>query len=314
MNPKVFISHASEDKERFVLDFAQKLRKSGVDAWYDDWEIKLGESLVKKIFSDGLGSSEGVAIILSSYSVEKPWVKEEIDSAFVKKVQEKVRLFPIILDDCVIPECLDHLKYIRIKNIENYSKEFEEILSTIFNSEIRPPLGPPPSYVTAPIQPIPGLTKQDTIILKIIYDYSIKTGDFNIDISEIKPELIKYGISDTDCEETLTLLHEDGYIKGEFITGFPIAFFQITVQGFLLYSKKWIPNFETITHDVIIFIVNNNPQTNEEISEGIGQPRMIVDNILQWLSYQGLVKISEEICGCIVLIEFSPKLKRMVSN
>jgi hypothetical protein len=30
--PKVFISHASEDKERFVLAFAQRLRSDGVDA------------------------------------------------------------------------------------------------------------------------------------------------------------------------------------------------------------------------------------------------------------------------------------------
>jgi hypothetical protein len=35
MHPKVFISHASEDKERFVLAFAERLRASGVDAWLD---------------------------------------------------------------------------------------------------------------------------------------------------------------------------------------------------------------------------------------------------------------------------------------
>ncbi len=33
MTPKVFISHASEDKARFVTEFATKLRENGVDAW-----------------------------------------------------------------------------------------------------------------------------------------------------------------------------------------------------------------------------------------------------------------------------------------
>jgi hypothetical protein len=30
--PKVFVSHASEDKERFVLDFARRLPENGVDS------------------------------------------------------------------------------------------------------------------------------------------------------------------------------------------------------------------------------------------------------------------------------------------
>ena len=54
MSPKVFISHASEDKQRFVVDFAQRLRANGVDAWLDQWEMKPGDSLVDKIFEEGL--------------------------------------------------------------------------------------------------------------------------------------------------------------------------------------------------------------------------------------------------------------------
>jgi hypothetical protein len=33
--PKVFLSHASEDKDHFVLDFARQLREKGVDVWVD---------------------------------------------------------------------------------------------------------------------------------------------------------------------------------------------------------------------------------------------------------------------------------------
>ena len=50
--PKAFISHAHEDKERFVDNFASLLRQHGIDAWYDNWEIGPGDSLVKKIFDD----------------------------------------------------------------------------------------------------------------------------------------------------------------------------------------------------------------------------------------------------------------------
>ena len=44
-----FLSHASEDKA-FVLDFAARLRKRGIDLWLDRWEILPGDSFVDKIF------------------------------------------------------------------------------------------------------------------------------------------------------------------------------------------------------------------------------------------------------------------------
>ncbi len=50
MNPKVFLSHASEDKERFVLDFARKLRESGVDVWLDRWEMLPGVKGREKMY------------------------------------------------------------------------------------------------------------------------------------------------------------------------------------------------------------------------------------------------------------------------
>lgn len=314
MNPKSFISHASEDKERFVTPFYEKLRANGVDAWIDNWEIKIGDSLIQKIFNDGIGKAESVIIILSSNSVEKPWVKEEIDASFVRKVEDQIRLIPIILDNCAVPDCLRHLKYVRIKNLIDYEGEFSEILSTLYNMEMKPSLGPLPSYVTNPIQQIPGLTKQDTIILKVIYDFSINNGEYNINLSKIQSEIEKYGISEREIDDSLTLFNEDGYIQGHLMMGMPIQFFSTTVKGFMLYAKKYIPNLEKIINEIIIYIVNHNPNSNHEISKEINQPRAIIDYILQYFSYNNLVKISEEMSGNIVLISVSPKLKRMVTN
>ena len=39
MSPKVFVSHAGEDKDRFVLGFATRLRAKGIDAWLDKCEM-----------------------------------------------------------------------------------------------------------------------------------------------------------------------------------------------------------------------------------------------------------------------------------
>lgn len=45
-NPIVFISHSSKDKYRFVKGLAEQLISRGIDAWYDDWELEFGDSLI----------------------------------------------------------------------------------------------------------------------------------------------------------------------------------------------------------------------------------------------------------------------------
>lgn len=89
MIPKVFISHASEDKARFVTAFATKLRENGVDAWLDHWEMLPGDSLVDKIFEEGLKSANAVIMVLSKYSVSKPWVSEELNASMVSRISNR---------------------------------------------------------------------------------------------------------------------------------------------------------------------------------------------------------------------------------
>jgi uncharacterized Zn-finger protein len=71
-HPRVFVSHASEDKDRFVRAFATRLREKGIEAWVDEWEIYPGDSLVRKIYEAGIGAAQAVLIVLSRNSVDKP--------------------------------------------------------------------------------------------------------------------------------------------------------------------------------------------------------------------------------------------------
>jgi hypothetical protein len=140
---KVFISHASEDKERFVLKFAEKLRENGVDAWVDAWEMLPGDSIVDKIFEEGIKNSYAMIIILSNNSVQKKWVREELNSGFINRICGKCKLIPVVLDECDIPEALHSTIWQEIKDLDNYELEFQRILNAIFERNSRPPLGPP---------------------------------------------------------------------------------------------------------------------------------------------------------------------------
>lgn len=48
----VFISHAWEDKDEVVRPLAHALQGSGLSVWYDEFELRIGDSLRRKIDKD----------------------------------------------------------------------------------------------------------------------------------------------------------------------------------------------------------------------------------------------------------------------
>ena len=60
----VFISHTSEDKDEVVRPLATALRDAGLKVWYDEFELRIGDSLRRKI-DKGLASSRFGVVVLS---------------------------------------------------------------------------------------------------------------------------------------------------------------------------------------------------------------------------------------------------------
>lgn len=92
----VFVSHAWEDKEDFVEEFVQELRKLEIKVWYDTSRIKWGDSMRAKI-DDGLRKSRfGVAVLSPNYIADgKYWTKAELDGLFQLESVNGKTLLPI---------------------------------------------------------------------------------------------------------------------------------------------------------------------------------------------------------------------------
>jgi hypothetical protein len=73
----LFISHASEDKEDFVKPLAIILSNIGVKVWYDEFTLKLGDSLSRSI-DKGLANSRMGVIVISKYFMNKKWPEHEL--------------------------------------------------------------------------------------------------------------------------------------------------------------------------------------------------------------------------------------------
>ena len=90
----VFISHASEDKDGFVRELAQKLTSAGLAVWYDEFSLVWGDSLRRNI-DRGLGSSRFGIVVLSENFFRKEWPQRELDGLVQLELAGQARILPI---------------------------------------------------------------------------------------------------------------------------------------------------------------------------------------------------------------------------
>ncbi|MBL4898777.1 MAG: TIR domain-containing protein [Colwellia sp.] len=90
----VFISHASEDKDEFVRSFANALISRGVEVWYDEFSLKIGDSLRRSI-DKGLSNSRYGIVVLSNAFFQKEWPQKELDGLFAREVSGEKVILPI---------------------------------------------------------------------------------------------------------------------------------------------------------------------------------------------------------------------------
>ncbi len=90
----VFISHASEDKNEVARPLAEALRKNGLTVWYDEFELRIGDSLRRKI-DKGIANSNFGIIVISRDFINKGWTNYELDGLITKAVNGEQTMLPI---------------------------------------------------------------------------------------------------------------------------------------------------------------------------------------------------------------------------
>ena len=104
--PDTFICHASEDKEAIARPIHKALAEVGIHAWLDESEIRLGQSIRKKI-DEGLANCRSATVIFSRPFFSKNWTQYEMDGIVGRQMQGEILLFPI-QHGITIEEIRDH--------------------------------------------------------------------------------------------------------------------------------------------------------------------------------------------------------------
>lgn len=139
MKPKIFLSHSKKDKQ-IIEKIANDLRSCGIDVWYDEWEIPVGDSIRKKIFEDGIPNCDAFFIYLTHNSVNSYWVQKELDSAVFRDSEERNSFLIVFVDDDDIRKSLPFdLKSLNIPvlNNDNYLIPLSKLISKAWQAFTR---------------------------------------------------------------------------------------------------------------------------------------------------------------------------------
>lgn len=89
-----FICHASEDKDDVARPLAKELRKLGFGVWFDEFSLKVGDSL-RRTIDRGLRLSRFGVIILSKDFFAKNWPQYELNGLVSREIEGKKVILPV---------------------------------------------------------------------------------------------------------------------------------------------------------------------------------------------------------------------------
>jgi hypothetical protein len=90
----VFIAHATEDKDAIARPLAHALRSRGLDVWFDEFELRIGDSLRRKIDS-GISRCRFGIVVLSHAFFAKGWSQYELDGLVTMAVSGNQVTLPL---------------------------------------------------------------------------------------------------------------------------------------------------------------------------------------------------------------------------
>jgi glycosyltransferase involved in cell wall biosynthesis len=93
----VFVCHASEDKDEIVRPLVSALQQAKISCWYDEAEIRWGESITEKV-NQGLSLSKYVMVVFTPTFIQKPWPKREFLAGLNEEAStDRVKILPLLV-------------------------------------------------------------------------------------------------------------------------------------------------------------------------------------------------------------------------
>jgi len=125
---RLFISYSSQDKPA-ACRIAGDLKELGHEVWLDEWEIRVGDCIVREI-EQGVSEADFVVLLLSANAVQSGWVEREWRAKYFEEIEQKrIRVLPVLIERCEIPTLLKTKRYADLR--DHYGAGFARLCAAI---------------------------------------------------------------------------------------------------------------------------------------------------------------------------------------
>lgn len=319
--PTAFLCHSVEDKDSIANRIARDLRNAGINLWYDEWEIKPGDSLRRKI-DEGISNAANFLALLTPNSIKsKGWVQTELDAAMVRRISGSARLIPILwnVGKSDVPPTLAGMLWV---SLDPYEDGLKKLITTCFEVDIKPALGPVPAWVEdAPL--LEDLVEINARRLAKLLSEKSATG-MNLDPQLSSDEVMKaLNITDEEAGEAAADLDALGLVTLHKSSGMgPCGFRLISPRPeFFIATDRVLKGWDTVEDSRTLAgtIINSgkSEMSMEEVSRLLSwKPRRINPpaSYLHSHNYADCLEAGGSFPYEFVSIRITPRTKRFVAG
>ena len=300
-HPQVFISYSCKDKG-YVLEMETDLKENDIDVWIDQWEISPNDSLIQKIFSEGLGKSDFFLILLSEFSVNSKWVKEELNDALIKNIEGVTRVILIKIGKVKIPCPLKTLKLIDMTM--DYKKGLNDLINTIYDVQKTPSSN---FKEKTPLKKgIGGLSKTaSTLGTAILKDTSnenyrekkYSTHELQSLVPNINPKVLNAAIGELEDYGLVKVIRALGTFPYDFL-------FIMPTYAFYLHFESEIPLYNP-EEDIksVANIINKKGEIDKKtLQSELKIPPVRINRAVKYLEDYAIIKVIRTISGDFIVV------------
>ncbi len=277
---------------------------------YAAWALLDGDSLTDRIFEHGIADAEVFIVVLSQNSIGSNWVRAELDVGLVRRIGNKARLIPVVLDGVEPPVALEATLQRRIANTDSYDEEFEGLLRSIFAETSTPPLGTPPAYAGAPAHR--GLTSIDSLVLRALSRIAVGQGHTLIQGEELHARCAELGIDGPGTVEAVHAIDDRHLMNQARIFNGRVSHVQIRLSLVHLQQQQ-DRNLAVVEKQLVAQIVNGQGPRHDlsTIADTVGVERLVAEAVLDRHEPR-LLTISRRMGGAVYIDRVSSLLARLL--
>lgn len=279
MPPKAFLSYGFEDSA-LAERIAHALQANGIETWWAGWCITSGDSLRQKI-DEGLSGCTHFLALLTPQSIDKPWVKQEMDAALVKKLRNECKFIPVRYD--LSHEALPPLLSGLLSPEVTADVDITQLINDIHGITRKPPLGPKPQPISQAKETNTGYSPAANAVAKYFVENS-KHGCFADPQTDIEPLAEATGLTIEDTKDALHELRD--FVRDNHFHILPEA---SLYTEFDKYWMPWNPEEDALKLATDIANIKDFPATCQKIAERYDwSPRRLNPAII-YLEERGLL-------------------------